>query len=453
MLRLYIYTTLIILYIIATLWENTLLLQAIGVIANLAIIISLFYVRGLYLYSGILFYVTGFIIFITSGLSWEFFFLQFDSMLGILSLFIMLPFLNSLIIVGKYDKHLSSLLEYKVQNTGDLYKRGSLVTHMLGLFLNIATIPLVLKSLSTSLKAFPKEKKDKFFTQNLLRAYALCLMWSPMEIMIIQSLEITGEDYLFLIPFLILFSITMLALDATLGKRRYAHLPIQQNGKTISITPILKKIRELFLLLLLLVLTVTILNYSINQGYLFSLVLLIIPISLIWAWGIRKWKRYLLYTIPHWKTKAKGQAHFFFMFLSAGFFVNMVAETAVLAFLQEVYRPFSEQIFIVFSFIGIYFLITSFIGFHPLVSIVLLGEILRPILPDITGIPLTFVLITCSLSTVMYSPFNVSLSILSSEMNQNSYKLSLWNLPFSLFLIGAAILFAYALHVISSLLF
>ncbi|MEI3611326.1 hypothetical protein [Pseudogracilibacillus sp. SO30301A] len=449
MLRLYLYPILIILYIVAALFPNEALFQLIGIVANITIFVSLFYARGLYLYSGILFYVIGLVLFLTNNLSWKTFFLQFDSMLGILALFIMLPFLNSLILVGRYDKHLSSLLEYKVQNVGDLYKRGGLVSHILGLFLNIATIPLVLHSLHTSLKTYPKPMTDKFYTQSLLRAYALCLMWSPMEIMVIQSLEVTGKDYLFISPFLIVFAGVMLYLDTIFGKRKYSHLPIQPTDGAISIKPILKKISELFILLVLLVVAVTILNRIIGEGYLFSLVLLVIPVSLIWANKNRKIKRYVVHTIPHWKMKTRGQANFFFMFLSAGFFVNMVAETKVLIVLQNLYTAFSSKELILFILIGLYFFVTSFIGFHPLVSIVLLAEILRPVLPEISSIPLTMVLITCSLSTVMYSPFNVSLSILASEIKRNSYQISVWNIAYALLLISISIAFAYTIHVIS----
>ncbi len=195
--------------------------------------------------------------------------------------------------------------------------------------------------------------------------------------------------------------------------------------------------------------SVTSLNYVLNQGYLFSLVLLIIPISLIWSFKMKKVHRYITHSLSHWKVKTKGLANFFFMFLTAGFFVHMIAETKVLIFLQNIYIHFSSQTLILFGLIGLYFFVTSFIGFHPLVSIVLLAEILRPVLPDISSIPLAIVLIMCSLSTVMYSPFNVSLSILASELKRNSYQISVWNIPFALLLIGGAILFAYVIHLMT----
>ncbi|MBO1003275.1 hypothetical protein [Pseudogracilibacillus auburnensis] len=448
MLRVFLYPFIIMLYIIAQLTEGTTLLYIVGIFANITVIVSLFHARGLYLYSGIIFYVIGMILFLLNDLPWQAFFLQFDTMLGILALFLLLPFLNSLILVGRYDKHLSSLLQYNINHVGDLYKRGSFVSHILGLFLNIATVPLVLKSLHKSLNIYPTSITDRFYTTSILRAYALCLMWSPMEIMIIKSLEITNVDYLFVFPILFLLTISILFIDTTIGKRKYGPLKIGLEQSHVSLEIIFKKMKDLLVLLLFLVVSVTLLNRIVQQGYLFSLVLMIIPISFIWAIKIRKVRRYIIHSKQHWQMKTKGLANYFFMFLSAGFFVNMVANTKLLTVLQYAFVHFSEQLLFLFCLIGLYFFITSFIGFHPLVSIVLLAEILQPIIANIPSIPLSIVLIICSLSTVMYSPFNVSISILASEINLHPYRIGVWNIAFSLLLMVISIVFAYTIHIV-----
>jgi hypothetical protein len=448
MLRVYFFPMIIILYIVSEFLPNSFLALLVGVFANVAILISLFYARGLYLYSGISFYAVGMVLFLTNDLSWQDFFLQFDTMLGILALFFLLPFLNSLIVVGRYDSHLRTLLQHKVGSVGDLYARSTIVTHILGLFLNIATIPLLLKSLHASLKDYSTAFSNVFYARSLLRAYALCLMWSPMEIMIIQTLEITGKSYLALFPFLIFFTVSVLIGDMYSQKRKYGVYAIHSIKNTVSLSTIFSKIRELMILLVILVFCVSILNQMIQQGYLFSLVLLIIPISIGWAHWIGKAKRYFLHTIPHWKSKTKGLADYFFMFLCAGFFVNMIAHTKVLDMVQSKVITHSHQTLLVFLFIGIYFVVTSYLGFHPLVSIVLLGEILRPVISEITSISLALVLITCSLSTVMYSPFNVTLSILASEIKFNLYRVGFWNLPFAIVFMLISISFAYLIHLI-----
>lgn len=443
MLRVYIYTSLIIAYILSSFIQSDILPYFVGILANITVFISLFYARGLYLYSGIIFYTLGIVLyFTTDGVS---FLLQFHSMIGILALFLVLPFLNALIVVGRYDSHLSTLLQFKVRDIGDLYKRSSIVSHILGLFLNIATVPILIQSLQNTLKTFPDKLTKPFYAKSILRAYAFCLMWSPMEVMIIQTLEITGESYLIVFPFLLFLVGLFLFIDTTLGKRRHQDLTLPMNEVELSFQTSFRKIFELFVLLFILVGAVSILDLIIAQGYLFSLVLLMIPISLIWSWRLGKLKRYWAYTIPHWQVRTKGLANFYFMFISAGFFVMMLANTALLDMLQPFILRIADHSLLLFMMICIYFFLSSMIGFHPLVSIVLLAEILHPVLADISSIPLSIVLIISSLSTVMYSPFHISTSLLASEINVNPYRVGLWNMPFVLLLLSITVLFAYGL--------
>src|SRR5690625_3468976 len=149
MFRVYVYSSLIVCYLLSTFIQHDILPYLVGILANINILMSSFYTIGLYLYSGLIFYMTGVILyFTTENIT---FLLQFDSMIGILALFIVLPVLNSLIIVGRYDKHLSTLLRYKVNDVGDLFKRSYIISHILGLFLNIATVPILIQSLRSSL--------------------------------------------------------------------------------------------------------------------------------------------------------------------------------------------------------------------------------------------------------------------------------------------------------------
>ena len=450
MTRLLIYPLVIFLYILATLFPAEYLNYAVGISAQIALFLSFIHARGLYLYSGIVFCVTGIVLFYLPRAPWHQLFLHFDTMIGILALFLLLPFLNSLILVGRYDQNLSKLLEYSVKSVGDLYQRGAIVTHILGLFLNIATIPLLYQSMRKSLSGYSTAFSNRFFSKNLLRAYALCLMWSPMEILIIQTLDITGTSYLSLAPLLLVLTISILAADIYISRKRYHEYPIARKQNEVTLPAIFTKIKELFLLLIMLVAVVSLLNHVIDRGYLFALVLCIIPISLLWAFKLGKIKRYLTHCIPHWKHKTMGLANYFFMFLCAGFFVSMIGKTSWIHTVQQLLIEQSDHIIILFVFIGAYFVITSYLGFHPLVSIVLLGEMLRPVLSEVAGIPLSIVLIICSLSTVMYSPFNVSITILANEMNRNVYVVGFRNLPFAFMLMASSISFAYIIHLIAA---
>ncbi|ABO67309.1 hypothetical protein [Geobacillus thermodenitrificans] len=77
---------------------------------------------------------------------------------------------------------------------------------MLGLFLNIATIPLLVRSLRAMLQNLDRRKVETFDARNLLRAYALCLTWSPMEVMISTTIDFTGVRYYEVALFLLIIN-------------------------------------------------------------------------------------------------------------------------------------------------------------------------------------------------------------------------------------------------------
>ncbi|WP_227935619.1 hypothetical protein [Alkalihalobacillus deserti] len=440
----FIYSSLAILYIISRFVHEPFLQFSIGLIAALSLVISFLFSKGLYRNSGLIFLSIGLLLFSHNDLPWYQLFFYFETMLGVLSLFLVLPFINSLIRVGKYDKNLSLFLEQGVTKLNKLYKRSFLVTHLLGLFLNIATIPLLAKSLKTTLHQLPTKTSNKYYSQNLLRAYALCLTWSPMEVMVSTSLDITNTTYLQIFPIVISIVFIAIVTDWILSSYKFKEeLTIISSSQTISTLRIKKKIYEMLVLLVILIVFVSILQSTLNKGYLFSIILLIIPISIGWSFIIGKVKRYFQITIPHWKERTNGLSNYFFMFLSASLFVDMLSLSGHLMFLQSTFVHLADKTFSLYLVIAAFFLVTSLIGFHPLVSITLIAELLSPIVFGVSNIALTIVLIACSLSTVMYSPYNLSVSILAEQIKVNPYKLGLWNLPYALFYILLSISIAY----------
>ncbi|WP_299092367.1 hypothetical protein [uncultured Metabacillus sp.] len=446
-MTIFIYTLLIILYIVSRFFTDLFFSYCIGILALVTLLLSLFRAKGLYLISGICFLAIGILLFLTGDHPWYAFLLHFESMLGVLSLFLVLPFINSIIRVGRYDINLGLLLKNEVDRLSKLYKRSFLVTHFLGLFLNIATLPLLKKSLDRTLSQLPKIMADRYYTQNILRSYALCLTWSPMEVMVSTSIDLTNKGYYQVFPIAFSIAIITILSDWLLSYFKYRNVSLViENSSEISYKKVYRKIVEMLFMLFLFIVSVSLLQKGIDRGFLFAVVLLIIPISIVWALYIRKIRRYFSITIPHWKERTKGLSNYFFMFLSAGLFVEMLSLSGHLTFLQSAFRSITDQSFVFYLMVGGYFLFTSFIGFHPLVSLTLLAELLKPILPEVSTISFTIVLISCSLATVMFSPFNLSVSILSDELKINPYRLGLWNIVFAIFYMLLSIFIAFSLN-------
>ncbi|WP_400164182.1 hypothetical protein ACAF76_014290 [Brevibacillus sp. TJ4] len=431
-MRVLLYTVVIFLYMVSQFVPNLYLSYAIGVCAVVAVAVSAKYASGLHRISGFVFLTLGIALFLANGLPWHTFFLHFQSMLGLLSLFLVLPFIHSLVRIGRYDQSLSQLLQDRVTRLQSLYKRSFLVCHFLGVFLNIATLPLLTKSLQPSLQMLSKPEADKFLGKNLLRAYALCLMWSPMEVLVSASIDITGAAYILIAPVVIIVVVLSVLLDFAISRFHYQAIPVTMDMPgEINIRHVYKKVARMLGMLALFVVLVSLVQYTLDSGFLFSVVLLLVPFSLVWAVSLGKTKSYLTVAIPQWIERSKGLANYFFMFLSAGMFVEILSLSGLLSFLEPVFLTASETPLVLYLLIGFYFLSTSLVGFHPMVSLTFMAEFLLPVLPHVAALPLAVVLIVCGLASVMYSPFNLSVSILANELRINPYRIAGWNVGYA----------------------
>lgn len=82
-----VYTWLVGLYVMHRLFPSFIPEHVVGAVAILALIISVWKTSGLYLLSGLLFLIVGILLFMALELPFPSVFLQFDSMLGLLSFF------------------------------------------------------------------------------------------------------------------------------------------------------------------------------------------------------------------------------------------------------------------------------------------------------------------------------------------------------------------------------
>ncbi|MEW5323598.1 hypothetical protein V2J23_16095 [Geobacillus thermoleovorans] len=445
-LRVPVYTTVVVLYIIAQFVDAAAIRYVMGSAALLAFVVSAFYARGVYAASGALFFGLGAGLFLFYGDPWPTFVLYFERVLGLLALFFVLPFMNTLIRVGRYDQSLSEWLQRNVWSVSSLYRRSFSVCHLLGLFLNIATIPLLVKSLHAALRNIDRRKAESFYVRNLLRAYALCLTWSPMEVMISTTIDFTGVRYYEIAAFLLLIAVMMAMIDWGMATMVYRGEPLVGNGEannkaTVSVG---KKAVQLLLVLVVFTLFVSLLQHWLGKGFLFSVILLLVPFCFGWALLMRRVKRYAMVAFHHWKERTEGLSNYFFMFLGAGLFVEMLARSSLRAVLESWFHIGAEHAVWLYAMIAAYFFVTSFAGFHPLVSLTLLMPLLKPVLPLVPAVSLSIVLICCSLSTVMYSPYNISVSLLADELGTNPYRAGRGNIGFALAYIAVGIVIALA---------
>jgi len=446
-----IYPLLILLYLSSLFVPVPFMQYSTGVISVIVILLAATRAKGLYLYTGLVFLVIGISMFIVKGLPWHTFVLQFHSMLGLLGLFTVLLFMNILIYLNRFHKTIESLLKQRMISWGQLYKRSSMASQFIANFLNIATVPLVAQSLKSSLSGFPEEKKHSFNSKSILRSYSLALSWSPLDAAVGTAMGITGANFLVILPIMLGLAIVTLLTDIGLSNIRYRTVNFISYGINVagsSTSSILGKLLKLAVFLLLFVVVVSMVQMSLGQSFLLSIVL-VLPLY-CWIWSVvqGKSRRFMSLIAGNWIKHTGSLSNYFFMFLCAALFVNMVSDSDGVMFLHAIFERVIDVPLYFYLLTAAYFLAVSLIGFHPLVSLAVFAAITQSLLEQLSDISFTVVLVSCCMSTIMYSPFNMSVALLAKELNINPYRITVWNLAFAFGYVLAGISIAILLDLL-----
>ncbi|MGA3882119.1 hypothetical protein ACPCYY_20065, partial [Bacillus pumilus] len=84
----------------------------------------------------------------------------------------------------------------------------------------------------------------------------------------------------------------------------------------------------------------------------------------------------------------------------------------------------------------------------PLVSLALLVSMMAPVIQELPALPIAIMLIVAGTSTVMFSPLNVSVSLVADLMKVNPYRITRWNIWFASFYISMGIACATIITII-----
>ncbi|MFB4165376.1 hypothetical protein ACE1TI_16590 [Alteribacillus sp. JSM 102045] len=440
MLYLLIYSALVFAYGITIFWDSGVVMYLTGLFAFLSVVISFPKAQRLYKVTASIFVIIALITAAFEGIAVVQFPYYMTSTAILIMIFYVLPFINSVIVVGRYDQKVNRLLKTKISHLGQLYQRTALVSFLLGSFLNIGTIPLVVSVLKRNLKEQSANLVSRFISSAMLRGYALCLVWTPMEILVAISIDITGVGYVTLLPYLLLFSLTLLLITFWAGKS-YKGYTLESVSGQIDMTAVYKKIASLSFFLILFISIIIWLRPLLNLSFLETVGLVIIPYSFLWALVIKRIRSFLVYGLRTWQARTSSLQNYVVLFLSVGFFISILGESKLMGYLQYPFLILEGLPVLLFIVIQILFLGLAMVGFHPLVTISLVGEMLQPILGSVSPLAAAIVLITSGLSTVMAGPFNISVSLTGMLLHQNPYRVSLWNVGFAfLFSSGGTLL-------------
>lgn len=441
------YAFVFLLHVINVFIESTILNYVIGVFSIVMFGVSFMGASRLFKYLASAFVVIGGVAFIGSDQSLLTIPAMVTSNLSLLTLLAMLPWMNSVVRSGRFDRSLNNLLKVNVSDLGKLYPRSSVTTLTFASFLNLSAATISQDILSKNLSSLPTKMRNSFISTATLRGYSLALLWSPLEILLAVSIFTTGVDYVSLLPWLLLIAGLTFMMDAIWGRfhyRKYSYENVNRQSNA-DVKTLTKKIVLLLIALILFLTFVIALGNLFNLDFIFTVTLLIFPFALSWAFIMKRVRSFWVIGWNTWKTKTNTMQNFIILFLSLAFFEASINGTTYLDFIKQPLLALSDYPLILFIFIQVIFIFLSMFGIHPIATIGILTGVVTSLLAFMNPVSLAIVLVTSAVATTSVSTYGLVVQITAMNLGDNPYRITLKNLPYALCFGGIGSFVAYLL--------
>ncbi len=443
------YAFVFLLYILNLFIVSERLTYVIGLLAMLMLIVSFYSASRLFKTLSFAFLLIGGYLYGTSGQSIAALPPIMTSNMGLLMLLAMLPWMNSVVRSGGFDRSLNTLMQVNVSNLGGLYTRSSATTLTLASFLNLSAATISQDVLKTNLSDLNKKVRGSFISTATLRGYSLALLWSPLEILLAMSIFITGVSYVSLLPWLILIGIIIFFIDSLWGRLYFRKHTVNKSDLTqvehVNLKELLKKLVHLMIALVLFLVAVISIGTLFDMDFILTVTLLIFPFAVVWSIIMKRLHRFWVIGWNNWKEKTNTMQNFIILFISLALFSHSIGEAAFMEVVQQPIIKIAEYPLLVFFVIQVAFIFLSMFGVHPIATFGILGSLLSTLLSIYNPLSIAIVLVTSSIATLTVGTYGLVVTLTSMNIEQSPYRITLINLPYALLFGGIGTIVAYLL--------
>lgn len=416
--------------------KNDTLTYIIGFFALIILVVSFFRADRLFKILGITFVLVGLYFFIETEQSPSALLVLATNNLSLLTFFSMLPWMNSVVKSGRYDQTLKKVMSMNVSDLGNFYWRNSATTFTLTAFLNLPAATISHNILLKSLSNLKVKVRNSFINMATLRGYTLALLWSPLEITVAFSILMTGVSYVSILPWLILIIVIAFLLDSVIGyfvfkryklEQTHADQAMKFDRKALS-----KSIGNLVLALISFLIVVIKVGDIFKLDLILTVTLVIFPFCLIWSIFMKRTRRFLTVGWNAWRNGTNNMQNFSVLFISLALFSGTIQDSNFLNFIQDIIIHFDDKPIIIMLLIQFIILFMTMLGVHSFATIGVLTGLIGPLLQIISPLSLAIVFITSAVATMAASPYGLLVTVTSMNTEQNPYRITWQNMPFSL---------------------
>ncbi|MCM3733495.1 hypothetical protein M3196_17745 [Fictibacillus nanhaiensis] len=433
-----------ILYLLSVAIPNSALNLVVSILCLLIVALSFNRVGKTVQVISSIFLIVGLAMLWTSGAQWKDYILSFGPMLNLLCLFMVVPLLAYPIRLGNYASSIQEIISKKVKNPKQLYMMTSGLSYFFSSFINLASLPMTYHAIKPSLSNYSVANEYRFMSRAITHGFSMPLLWTPVTPIVGIVIEMNGVSWVSMLPYLVPLSLMGIGLDWLLATREYnknvkaGYVTDKETAAAAEFVPQqTNRTSRLFHILIALIIfnvIVSIIEVKSSFSFLFIVTLLVIPVALSWSILLRKGRLFLKGTKEHFQTHVVKMSGQFVIFLSAGFFISAMkfsnTDHVFNTGLLQVKDSIGVESFLVL--LPLVPLILAFMGLHPAVAIALMAEALDPNALQISSQLLTLSMLGGAVGAFLMGPFNATIGLMATIVEESPYKISNWNAPFTI---------------------
>lgn len=460
MLR-FLFLLVIFMYLLSTLLPQLNFSVLLSILCFIIVLSTFFLAKRSVQLLGSAFLLLGVVLLWKSGSHLQYYILSFGPMLDLITLFTLVPILGIPIKLGGYSGGIQTIIQKRINNSGQLYMITSGISYFFSIFMNLATLPMAYYSIRPALNMFSVENKERFMSRAITRGFAMPLLWAPVTPIVGIVISVTNVSWVSILPYVVPLSILGLGMDWFIGARRSKKMissvqVVSTHETAATIEPgqmnSPRRILQIFLAIIIFIAAISLAESLFHFSFLILISIIVIPFAFAWALFLKKGSDFGIQLLKHFQSFSISMKDQFFIFLSAGFFISTINISHTDDLLNEWIMKFIQvagvEIFMIL--LPLVPLAFAFLGLHPAVSLALMTGGLDLSALGLNPHILTVAMLAGAVSSFLVGPYNATLGLMSNLVKDTSYKVSNWNTSFTTIYISIVMLYLFLLQVFTA---
>lgn len=356
--------------------------------------------------------------------------------------FSMMPWISMIFQIGGMKDSLTQTIQDKNNYLPNIYMKTFLNTGFLSIFLNISGVYIVQQIV---IKLFSNENiktRNDMLMAATARAFAIIMMATPLELIVLVAIDYSGIGYLTMLPWLFITAFILFLTEIVSSRKKFGDVKVDLPYTEINNRKLLKSLAQMLVILILFISTVVLINNFTDLSFILAIGLTLLPFSFIVSLVLRFPRKFLREGFTSWRHHNNNLQNFVVLFLPLGIFSSSFSNSPVPAWISSKFSELEVATILIFLIAAVFITITAMIGIHSVAAVAILLDILMPVVDETSLLSLMVVVIASGIATTTYSPYSTVTNVTIQNIKVSPYQILRRNKWFALRMMSIAIFVA-----------